>query len=80
MTQAELSERVGLSRASVANIEAGRQAVMLHQVMAFSAALAVQPVELLPSAPSAMDREDLPDDVRQFVTETLSRPARKLRS
>lgn len=80
MTQAQLSESVGLSRASVANIEAGRQAVMLHQVIAFATALTVRPVELLPLAgPSAIDRDDLPDDVRQFVAETFSRPARKSR-
>ncbi len=80
MTQADLSKHIGLSRASIANIEAGRQAVMLHQMLAFSAALAVPPIELLPAPiPSATDRKDLPDHVRQFVVETLNRPTQRSR-
>ena len=39
MSQEELARRVGLSRASIANIEAGRQRVLLHQVLALAYAL-----------------------------------------
>lgn len=39
MTQAELASRISLTRASVANIETGRQRVMLHDVFALVEAL-----------------------------------------
>lgn len=39
LTQAELAARVSLTRASVANIETGRQRVMLHDVFALVEAL-----------------------------------------
>ena len=32
LTQAEVAKDVGISRASIANIESGRQKVLLHQV------------------------------------------------
>jgi len=48
LTQAELSKRVGLSRTSVTNIEAGRQKVALHSLYYFASALGVKPSELLP--------------------------------
>lgn len=32
MTQAEVASRIGLTRASLANIESGRQRVMLHHI------------------------------------------------
>lgn len=38
-TQEWLSERVGMSRPSIANIEAGRQQIMLHQLYDFARAL-----------------------------------------
>jgi transcriptional regulator with XRE-family HTH domain len=39
LTQAELAARLSLTRASVANIETGRQRVMLHDVFALVEAL-----------------------------------------
>lgn len=39
ITQADLAKMVSLARASVANIETGRQRVMLHDVFAIVAAL-----------------------------------------
>jgi transcriptional regulator with XRE-family HTH domain len=38
-TQEQLSRMVGLSRASLANIERGRQRVFLHQILALADAL-----------------------------------------
>jgi transcriptional regulator with XRE-family HTH domain len=63
MTQVELADLVDLSRASVTNIELGRQSVLVDQLCRFANALAVQPADLLRFAPAP--RED-----RQ--TETLT--------
>jgi len=49
LTQLQLSARIGLTRGSVANIEAGRQSVMLHQFLAIAAALQLAPELLLPA-------------------------------
>ncbi len=53
MTQGELGERIGLTRASVTNIEKARQNVQLHTLYAIARALQVPVVALLPeeSAP-----------------------------
>jgi len=52
LTQAELAGKVKMSRASVANIESGRQNILLHHVYALAAALNFTKVaELLPPMP-----------------------------
>jgi transcriptional regulator with XRE-family HTH domain len=48
MTQGDLADLVELSRASVTNIELGRQSLLLDQLYRFAAALRVRPEELLP--------------------------------
>lgn len=67
MTQADLSARIGLSRASIANIERGRQAVLLHQFLALSEALALSPMGLIPSTKPADSQPDLPKEVIKFM-------------
>ena len=49
LTQKGLAPAVGLSRASVANVEKGRQAVALHVLVKFSQALGVPVTDLIPS-------------------------------
>jgi transcriptional regulator with XRE-family HTH domain len=49
LTQLQLSARIGLTRGSVTNIEAGRQSVLLHQFLAIAAALQLAPEQLLPA-------------------------------
>jgi transcriptional regulator with XRE-family HTH domain len=52
MTQAALATRVGLARASVANIERGRQNILLYQVYDLADALNLEKVaDLLPPRP-----------------------------
>lgn len=63
MTQGELADLVELSRASVTNIELGRQSVLVDQLCRFANALGVEPADLLQRAPSR--RED-------HETETLT--------
>lgn len=52
LKQADLAARVGMSRASIANIEAGRQNVLLHHAFDIAAALQLSRIdELLPAEP-----------------------------
>jgi len=48
MTQAELAAHVGLTRSSVANLEAGRQHSPVHLVQAVAAATGIALIEILP--------------------------------
>lgn len=48
MTQAVLGASVGLTRGSVANLEAGRQRIPLHVLIELGRALRLPPAELLP--------------------------------
>jgi len=52
MRQEALGELIGLSRASIANIETGRQHIPLHHLYRLAQALKVDPQTLLP-APAA---------------------------
>ncbi|WP_216856885.1 helix-turn-helix domain-containing protein [Acidisoma sp. S159] len=67
ITQSDLSARIGLSRASIANIEAGRQAVLLHQFLALADALTIPPMELVPPQQPPADPPDLPEEVMKFM-------------
>ena len=52
LTQAEVAKAVGISRASIANIESGRQKVLLHQVYGLMKALDLKAItELVPATP-----------------------------
>lgn len=53
LSQSELAAAVSLTRTSVANIEAGRQKVLLHTFLQIAAALKVAPIKLLPATDSA---------------------------
>jgi transcriptional regulator with XRE-family HTH domain len=54
MNQEALGGEIGLSRASIANIETGRQHIPLHHLYRLARALKVDPHTLLPS--TAIDR------------------------
>lgn len=51
LKQAEVADQIGLTRASLANIESGRQKLMLHQVYKLATALKVDSImELVPAS------------------------------
>ena len=62
LTQQQVAERTELSRASVANIELGMQAVTVHQLLLFGRALSVDPISLVPAL-EEVDVHDPDDDV-----------------
>jgi transcriptional regulator with XRE-family HTH domain len=85
VTQAHLAAAVGLTRSSVANLEAGRQKILLHVLLIMANLLDVEPVELLPEydEESVLDLakldnrlRDFPDDHRDFVLKTVRVMAR----
>jgi len=60
LTQAQLASKVKMSRASIANIESGRQNILLHHVYALAAALDFAKVaDLLPPLPQKSIGEEL---------------------
>ncbi|MBR1281330.1 helix-turn-helix transcriptional regulator [Bradyrhizobium sp. AUGA SZCCT0177] len=51
LKQAEVADQIGLTRASLANIESGRQKLMLHQVYKLATALKADSImELVPAS------------------------------
>ena len=58
-TQAQLAAQIGLSRAALANIEAGRQQILVHYLYAIADALDLDsPASLMPSAPASTHRSE----------------------
>jgi transcriptional regulator with XRE-family HTH domain len=69
-TQEELARRMAMSRAALANIETGRQNVLVHQLYGFAAALGLRIEDLLPQA----DNVDLASSSSDFpLPKNLSR-------
>lgn len=65
LTQAQLATQIGISRASLANIEAGRQQVLVHHLYAIAEAVDIEsPAALLtasqPTRRSSSARTELP--------------------
>lgn len=46
--QEKLAGELGISRGSLANVETGRQSILVHQLYRFAKALGVSPFDLLP--------------------------------
>ena len=63
ITQDKLARRLTISRASLANIETGRQRLLVHQLYRLAAELGLRPSDLLPPAedqPARPEAEALP--------------------
>src|SRR5690348_12738906 len=76
LTQEALASLVSLSRTSIANIERGRQQLLLHHFFEISKALRVDPTELLPPGKDELVALDsllarLPDKEQQWIRSTL---------
>ncbi|MCV7051735.1 helix-turn-helix transcriptional regulator [Mycobacterium heidelbergense] len=81
--QAELGRNVGLTRSSIANIEAGRQRVLVHSLLRIADSLNVAVESLLPGTDQLHQLTDRPrsapdltgqtDAARDFVTSALRR-------
>ena len=54
MKQEALAKELGISRGSLANIETGKQSVLVHQIYNFARALKVKPHDFLPDSVSEM--------------------------
>jgi transcriptional regulator with XRE-family HTH domain len=79
LTQETLASRVGLSRAAIANIENGRQNVLLHTVYELAGALGMQKIsDLLPSVPKSPEHvmyvldENVTDRERQLLNNLIN--------
>ena len=63
MKQKNLASDLGISRGSLANIETGRQNILVHQLYNFAKALRLSPVDLLPLSTNEdirVERTELP--------------------
>jgi transcriptional regulator with XRE-family HTH domain len=79
-TQDQLAERISLTRGSVANIEAGRQSVLLHQFLDIADALDVPPAQLLPVTDATVrqrEEAEMPQVVLNALEDIKSLNTRK---
>jgi transcriptional regulator with XRE-family HTH domain len=58
MTQADLAAKTEISRASIANIEIGVQAISIYQLLRLAHALGVAPQRLLPNTTDFASDDD----------------------
>src|ERR1700683_648546 len=77
LAQTKLAARLGISRATLANIETGRQRVLVHHVYAFAEALDIKPSDLLPQvnktgSTSEWAQFSLPNDLNPQQKEQIA--------
>jgi transcriptional regulator with XRE-family HTH domain len=63
MSQGQLAAAVGVSRASIANIEQGRHRIQMHVLYDIAAALDLEPHDLLPHLQGDRSAPSLPEDI-----------------
>jgi transcriptional regulator with XRE-family HTH domain len=85
LSQATLARRIGFTRSSVANLEAGRQRITLHLFVLIAKALGIEPAMMLPDTSmlefsDAFERESLeehlvgaPETTYDFVLTTMAK-------
>lgn len=67
LSQQALADAVGISRASVVNVERGRHRVQIHVLYEIARVLGVEPRDLLPPLTSSLGASELPP----FITKQL---------
>jgi|APTNR8051073442_1049403.scaffolds.fasta_scaffold14371_2 transcriptional regulator with XRE-family HTH domain len=73
ITQEDLAARMGMSRAALANIETGRQNMLLHHLYRFAEMLKLKVTDLLPD-PALLENAAVPEELP--LPENLSRTQR----
>jgi transcriptional regulator with XRE-family HTH domain len=73
LSQRELAERLGLTRGSVANVEAGRQGLALHVFNRACEVLTVSPERLLPPPEPLVDQKLIDGGVNKLLRELPGR-------
>lgn len=68
LKQEVLAKALNISRGSLANVETGRQGILVHQLYRFAQELELSPFDLLPQPPAQPRTEvselPLPDDLK----------------
>ncbi|MEV6831872.1 helix-turn-helix transcriptional regulator [Amycolatopsis sp. NPDC051102] len=82
LSQTDLGDRIGLTRSSIANLEAGRQRIRLHILALIADALRMKLSELITDTPLGIKSSELsqvdeflsgsPDSARRFVEGVIS--------
>lgn len=67
LKQEELAIRIGVSRASIANVEAGKQAIPLHLLVAIARTLETNLDALLPTAKAKIRPRKMPSEAPEVV-------------
>ena len=81
-----LAAHLGISRATLANIETGRQRILVHHLYAFAEVLQMKPNDFLPAGATVDSAQDwsslpIPDDLNLRQKEQIARligPLRKI--
>ena|SRR5437870_306387 len=68
MSQQALADAIGLSRASVANIERGHHRIQIHVLYDIAAALDLEPHDLLPHPGRKQPERRLPEDITKALS------------
>jgi transcriptional regulator with XRE-family HTH domain len=69
LSQSMLAHRIGFTRSSIANLEAGRQRIALHLFVVIAAALGHEPAEMLPDA-SLLEDASVMDHLQEHLAGT----------
>lgn len=75
LTQADVAEKLGMSRTSVTNMEQGNQPVSLATLYHLADILDVEPVDLLPAQPTTIE-----DEISRFAPRMQDALANLLRN